>query len=147
MVMETATLEFKKRKFIHSGKEYHITLVNERAIKDHWPSDAAVVIADGDCLAPVVFYKNLVVISSEINPVNNDIVLINHKEKGNYLQFYQDIEGKKYFSSRHGKMSLEGWDIIATCILVAGLPNEEIEIDGKKCLRIPVYDLKPLPPI
>jgi hypothetical protein len=44
-------------------------------------------------------------------------------------------------------MELDGWTIFATVILIARPPNEEVEINGKKMLKIPVFDLGPLPPI
>ena len=130
-----------------NGKTAHVYLKNERILKHGWPDDAFVVFVSGNCLAPEVQHEDVLVIAGEVNLTDGDIVLIEHPKKGPYVQYYHAKDGKQWVSSRHGNMDLIGWEIKGVVILAARYPNEVVIIDGQEYVKIPVVDLKPLPPI
>ena len=129
------------------GKKADIVWLNERILKHGMPDDARGYPRKGNCLAPEVLNGDIVIVTSEFCPANGDMVLVEHPDRGCYFQRYRANGNRRWVTSRHGDMSLNGWSVAAVAVLVARYPNEEVTMNGQEYVKIPVVNLGPLPAI
>lgn len=140
-------VELEKNRVTYQGRTAKIIWKDDRILKDGLPADVGAYFADGNCLTPEVLNGDIIAITGQYSAINGSIVLIEHPDKGYWLQRYRENEGKRWVTSRHGDMSLDEWAIVGTVILIARYPNEIIVVNRKEYLKLPVIKLGPLPAI
>lgn len=72
----------------------------------------------GDCLAPKILSGDLLIVFYNLDPRNNDIVLV-QREKASFFSRYRKKGREVWLESGHGKQGLNGCTISGVALIVA----------------------------
>lgn len=145
-MINTKTVLLKGKYLEYGGRRADIVFVNEHLLeilKSGNFNDLGAYPVVGDCLTPLVFDGDLIIVADNAPVRDGDIVVV--EAKGEIFgSRYRDDGDNIWLSSAHGKRSLDGCLIIGTAMVIGRFPRESIKRGGKEFILLPVLTEKHL---